>query len=147
MFSKILIASDGSCHALAAAKHAAALAKKFGSELTIVTVYNPAEMPASFMGVPGESINTATEPACYAAELQSEIEHDTGTVIDAEGLKFTCKRELGHPVDRIITVACNEDSDLIVMGCRGLSRWKSYLLGSVSDGVLHHAHCPVLIVR
>jgi nucleotide-binding universal stress UspA family protein len=147
MYSKILIATDGSDHAACAAQHAAAIAKKFNSEIVIVTVYNPTDVPAPFIGLPGASLATATESGSYVAELQEGIERETGQVFDAAGLKYTCRRELGHPVDRITTVARSESADLIVMGCRGLSQWKSYLMGSVSDGVLHHAHCPVLIVR
>src|SRR5262249_12494358 len=52
-----------------------------------------------------------------------------------------------HPVDAIIEVAQDIEADLIVLGSHGLSGWKALLLGSVSDGVLHHAPCPVLIVR
>lgn len=147
MFSKILIPSDGSEHAILAAKHAAAIAKKFGSELVIVSVYNPTDVPPPCVGVPGGSLTTATDMGSYVHELQQDVEHETGLVLESEGLKYTCRRELGHPVDRIITAAQAEKADLIVMGCRGLSQWKSYLLGSVSDGVLHHAHCPVMIVR
>jgi nucleotide-binding universal stress UspA family protein len=147
MFSKIVICSDGSDHAKLAAGHAAALAKKFGSELVVVSVYNPTDIPPPFIGVPGASLATATDMGSYVRELQQSVERETGQILEAAGLTYTCRRELGHPVDRIITVAEAEHADLIVMGCRGLSQWKSYLLGSVSDGVLHHAHCPVLIVR
>lgn len=147
MFAKILIASDGSEHAKCAAKYAATIAKRFGSQISIVTVFNPTDVTAPFIGVPGASLATATDPGSFAFELQQGIERETGQVLDAAGLTYTCRRELGHPVERIVAAAHSENADLIVMGCRGLSQWKSYLLGSVSDGVLHLAHCPVLIVR
>ena len=147
MFTKILVCSDGSDHAKMAAKHAAGIAKKFGSEIIIACVYNPTDVPPPFIGVPGASLSTATNMGSYVQELQQSVERETGAVLEQEGLAYSCRRELGHPVDRIISLAEAEHVDLIVMGCRGLSQWKSYLLGSISDGVLHHAHCPVLIVR
>lgn len=147
MFTKILVCSDGSEHALAAAGAAAEIAQKFGAEIVLLNVFNPAAVPAPFIGVPGASLLTATDMGCYAQELQQTVEKDTGRVFDEIGVPYICRRELGHPVDRIVAVAATIKADLIVMGTRGLGQWKSYLLGSISDGVLHHAHCPVLIIR
>jgi nucleotide-binding universal stress UspA family protein len=55
--------------------------------------------------------------------------------------------EEGHPAGIILEVAKKGSYDLIILGSRGLSRVAGFLLGSVSDAVAHHAHCPVLIVR
>ena len=44
-------------------------------------------------------------------------------------------------------VAADMDADLIVMGTRGMTEWKSMLLGGVANKVIHHSHCPVLLVR
>lgn len=147
MFSKILVCADGSENSIQAAHSAAEIAKKFGSNVIVVSVYNPTEVPPPFIGIPGASIATTVDMSSYVQELQQSVECETGRIFDAAGLAYSCRRELGHPVDRITRVAEAEHVDLIVMGCRGLTQWKSYLLGSVSDGVLHHAHCPVMIVR
>jgi nucleotide-binding universal stress UspA family protein len=50
-------------------------------------------------------------------------------------------------VEAIVTQAANKDVDLIVVGTRGLSGFRKLLLGSVSSGVVTHAHCSVLVVR
>jgi len=50
-------------------------------------------------------------------------------------------------VQGIVEFASNEKVDLIVIGTRGLSGFKRLLIGSVSSGVVAHAHCPVLVVR
>lgn len=147
MFNRILVCSDGSDHSLAAAHAAGELALKFGSQVVLLNVFNPAAVPAPFIGVPGASLLTATDMGCFAQEIQQTVERDTGRVLEEMGVPYTCRRELGHPVDRIVAVAATIKADLIIMGTRGLGQWKSYLLGSVSDGVLHHSHCPVLVVR
>ena len=51
------------------------------------------------------------------------------------------------PGEEILRAAADEKADLIVLGSRGLSQVKAFLLGSVSDKVSHHAKCPILIVR
>lgn len=147
MYTKILLCSDGSEHALSAARHAAELSKKFGSKLVLLNVFNPSAAPMNYIGVPGAALMTATNLGCYAEEIQEAVERDTGKILEKFGVEYVCRRELGHPVERIMAAAADEQVDLIVMGSRGLSEWKSFLLGSISDGVLHHAHCPVLVVR
>jgi nucleotide-binding universal stress UspA family protein len=147
MFTKILLCSDGSEHALAAAAATAELATKFNSEVVLVNVFNPAVAPIPFVGLPEAAIFAETNMGCYAEQVQSEVEKCTGKVLDAAHVAYRARRELGHPVDRIVSVAQDEKADLIVMGSRGMGAWQSYLLGSVSDGVIHHAHCPVLILK
>jgi len=145
MFSHILLASDGSDHALLAAKVAAEIVSKFGSKLTLLSVYTPPVVPAPMMEAP-EMVETTTILR-YAEELQDGVERRTGQVLEEAGGPYFCRREIGHPVDMIVNVAGREKADLIVMGSRGLGGLESFLLGSVSDRVLHHAHCPVLIVK
>ena len=147
MFSKILVCSDGSAKALQAAATAAEIARKFGSEVVLLSVYDPSLIPAATMGIPGGPLETAVDFGLYAAETQSAVEHETGSVFEKAGVPYRSRRELGHPVDRIVRSAEDEQADLIVMGSRGIGGFERLLLGSVSEGVLRHAHCPVLSVR
>ena len=147
MFSKMLMCSDGSEQALEAAAVAAEIARKFNSQLLLLSVYDPSVIPAATVGIPDGSLQTAVSAGCYAEEAQSGVEKATGQVLQEAGVTYITRRELGHPVDRIIRVAQDEQADLIVMGSRGLGGFKRLVLGSVSEGVLHHAPCPVLIVR
>ncbi len=148
MFSKILICTDGSENALAATRAGAEIALKFGAEVILLNVFNPTVVPPGFVGdIPGAELASPFDSERFAAEIQQGVEVRTGKVLDDAGVPYTSRSERGHPVDRTVTVAAEERVDLIVMGSRGLSGFKSFLLGSVSDGVLHHAHCPVLIVR
>ncbi len=147
MYKKILLATDGSTSALKAAKLAGAIAQKFDGEILMLQVFDPAVLPVPFAGVPDLPMFEGDDVGRYANEVQSEIEARTGRVLDEYGVHYTTKRELGQPVDRIVTVAKDEQPDMIVMGSRGWGAVKSRLLGSVSDGVLHHAHCPILIAR
>jgi nucleotide-binding universal stress UspA family protein len=147
MFSKILVCSDGSDKALEAAAVAAAIALKFGSQLILLNVYDPSVIPAATIGIPGGLLETTVSESCYAEEIQSGAERETGDVLHKAGAQFTARRELGHPVDRIVSTASDEKVDLIVIGSRGLGGFERLLLGSVSEGVLRHAPCPVLVVR
>ena len=147
MFTHILIASDGSEHAMRAAKYAAELSKKFDAKLTLITVLDPpAMLPSNVMEM--WSAVDITPLMEQAEKMQEAIEKHTQEVLAQEGITdLECVREVGHPVDMIINVAGREAVDLIVMGSRGLGGLQSFLLGSVSERVLHHAHCPILIVR
>ncbi len=143
MFEHITVAVDGSPHADLALTHALDLAKRYGSELTILAV------------APLVPIYVATaEPYVPTELVESEGKYYRG-VADAavaraqkEGLgKVTGVCLEGVIVDEILGFIERHPTELLVMGSRGLSTAKRLLLGSVSEAVLHHVGCPVLIVR
>jgi nucleotide-binding universal stress UspA family protein len=84
-----------------------------------------------------------------------DITRDTGNKILAEGrrrvgnegIKVQTILEEGHVVQEIVRVSKEGKFDLIIMGARGVSHIKEMLMGSVTDGVMHHVTCPVLIIR
>ncbi|MCC7119014.1 MAG: universal stress protein [Anaerolineales bacterium] len=140
MFEKLLLAVDGSEHALHATRKAAELARRMGSrELCIVVAF---ESIPPYLGEPNLqfAINTRKE---YAEELLATTKKEIGDIsceIHTEVME-------GDPAQIIIELATSRKSDLIIMGSRGLGRLAGLVLGSVSQKVVSHAPCPVLIVR
>jgi len=141
--TKILLATDGSEEAQLAATTAADLAEKTNSELHLITVgpdlplYELPEHPAEFEDVLRENRREAKE---MLEQQTKRIEESGGTV------KETHLRE-GRVEEEIVEVAEELGAGLIVMGSRGHGRLSRALMGSVSDAVVRHAHCPVTIVR
>jgi nucleotide-binding universal stress UspA family protein len=139
----ILLATDGSEEAQLAAATAADLAEKTNSELHVLTVgpdyplYELPEHPAEFQDVVSENRREAKE---VLEQQAKRIEESGGTV------RETYLRE-GRAAEEIVEVAEEIGAGLIVMGSRGHGRLRRALLGSVSDAVVRHAHCPVTIVR
>jgi nucleotide-binding universal stress UspA family protein len=139
----ILLATDGSEEAQLAATTAADLAQKTNSELHVLTVgpdyplYELPEHPADFEDVVSENRREAKE---MLEQQAKRIEESGGTI------KETYIRE-GRAAEEIVEVAEEIGAGLIVMGSRGHGRLRRALLGSVSDAVVRHAHCPVTIVR
>ncbi len=145
MFQHILLAVDGSEHGMLAAKAAGEIAKKFDSKLTFLTVFDP---PQVYPVTPLDTMLDFPEKLItIGEEAQEAVERNTGKVLEESGIPYNSLRAIGHPADQIIQTAKQENVDLIVMGSRGLGGWQSLFLGSISDSVLHHAHCPVLIIR
>ncbi|MCC6259981.1 MAG: universal stress protein [Anaerolineales bacterium] len=140
MFEKLLLAVDGSEHALHATRKAAELARRMGSrELCLVIAY---EMIPPYLGEPNLqfAINNRKN---YAEEIRAGALKEIGDVpceIHTEVVE-------GDPAEIIINLATSRKSDLIVMGSRGLGRLAGLVLGSTSQKVVSHAPCPVLIVR
>lgn len=142
-FHRITVAIDGSPIAEAALECAVDLAHRYGSDLVIISV-------APIIPV---YINT-TEPYVAAGVPPSEIGHHQQIVeaavkrAEAAGVSsVTGVSYEGVVVDEILTHLDEHPTDLLVLGSRGLSTAKRLLLGSVSDAVVHHAPCPVLVVR
>lgn len=140
MFGKILLAVDGSERALHAARVAADLARAMKSkELRIVVSY---ESIPPYLGEP----NMQYAIDARMKDAQSVLEK---AIKEAGKIPGEVHSELleGSPAETIIEVAATRQSDLIVMGSRGLGRLAGLVLGSNSQKVVSHAHCPVLIVR
>ena len=140
MFDQILLAVDGSEHALRAAQVAGDLVRSIkAKELRIVIAYEP--VPA-YLGEPNLS-NTISARVTESQATLQEAENAVGEIpaeIHSELIE-------GQIADAIIDVAKTRNCDLIVMGSRGLGRLAGALLGSNSQKVLSEAPCPVLIVR
>ena len=140
MFESILLAVDGSEHALHAAKVAGDLARMLNAgKLRIVVAF--AHIP-SYLGEP--NMQAAIDARLFESVeiLRAALE----AVGEIPGELHTEMIE-GSPAEAIIDVAETRKSDLIVMGSRGLSSLAGLLVGSTSNKVVDHASCPVLIVR
>ena len=145
MPTKILLATDGSEEATLAASTAADIAQKTESELHVVhvrgvSVYIDPSTETTRV-VHGAAEETARREAQETLDAQVEQ-------IEAAGGKVAQTYvRLGRPVEEIVILADEIDAGLVVVGSRGLGGIRRLLLGSVSDGVVRHAHCPVLVVR
>jgi nucleotide-binding universal stress UspA family protein len=142
--TRILLATDGSEEAALAARSATGIAAKTGSELHVVTVgpeYPYYELPdytARFEEVFQAQKREAQE---VLDEQVREIEESGGTVEEAH---LTMS---GRPDRAIVDQGERLSVGLIVVGSRGRGGIRRALMGSVSDSVVRHAHCPVLVVR
>jgi len=140
-FRSILVADDMLEDSQAALHEAVALAKLARSKLTIVTVISVVS-PSFGVPVPmGDSFELILDAARKRLEaVKARLLSEGVPEVEVALLQ-------GDPVDRVVQFANQEAPDLIVVGSRGLSATGRFLLGSVSDGILHHAHCAVLVVR
>lgn len=154
MFNKILVPLDGSEHSLKALDIAIKIAKRFDGKITLIHVYSvsvrPVIVPEPSTLTPGIPIMAPTEYSKVA-----EVVREAGVRILAQGKERakaedveaeTMLRE-GHVVHEIVKAAEEGRFDLIVMGARGISKIKELILGSVSDGVIRNAPCPVLVTK
>jgi len=143
---KILLATDGSEEAANAARMAAALSEKTGSELHVVYV-EPLPHPYAL-----------SEATIYYPEMRDEVRQTANQeareklAAEVEKIEATCgvagsHARIGHPDAEISRLAEEIGACLIVIGSRGLGPVRRLLLGSVSSSVVRHAHGPVLVVR
>ena len=142
--TRILVATDGSEGAQLASDTAATLAASTGSELSVVCVgpglplYEPPDYPARFE----ETVAAQKQVAQGVLDTEVKRLEDAGAAV-AEARLETDDR----PDRAIVRLAEDLDADLIVVGSRGLGGLRGALMGSVSSSVVHHAHCPVMVVR
>jgi nucleotide-binding universal stress UspA family protein len=146
--TKILVATDGSEEAKLALSTAADLAKSTNSELHIAYVFPTAvqrPFPNPITARPAEVLEHELEEAMNQA--QSFLDREVGQVKD-EGVEVADTHlTRGRPDTELVHLSEEVDAGLIVMGSRGLGGVRRALMGSVSDSVVRHAHCPVLVVR
>ena len=153
MFEKILVPLDGSEQSLKALDVAVEVAVKFGGQLTLIHVYSVGGIvgylpePSATVGVPVMSASDISKLAESAREAGKKILDEGKKRIKASGVDVHTLLEEGHAVHEIVRAAKEGKFELIVMGARGLSHIRELLLGGVSDAIMHHAVCPVLIVK
>jgi nucleotide-binding universal stress UspA family protein len=140
-----VVGTDGSETATEAVRQAIELARLSGGKLSIVAAFEPipqtrireeqAELPGdvSYAVGPREDVNVALEAAHGMAKR--------------EGVEAQPYPREGDPADAILDVAEETNADLIVVGNKGMTGAKRFLLGSVPNKVSHHAPCGVYIVR
>ena len=145
MFERIVVGTDGSDTATEAVTQAIELAKVAGAKLDIVAAFEPVsstrlreekgEAPGdvAYAVNPREDVNVILEGAAGMAKQQ--------------GVDTTPYPREGDPADAILDVAEETGADLIVVGNKGMTGAKRFLLGSVPNKVSHHAPCGVYIVR
>ncbi|MCW2981004.1 MAG: UspA domain protein [Solirubrobacterales bacterium] len=142
-FKQIVAGTDGSETAAVALRRAIALASSDGAMLTVVSAY-------------------ARSPVHVAQEDQvpRDVRHEVGAREDVNMILATATSEArragvevktaavrGGAAEAILDLAGRVDADLIVVGSKGMSGTRRYLLGSVPNSVSHHAHCSVMIVH
>jgi nucleotide-binding universal stress UspA family protein len=134
----ILLATDGSPDATLAAQSAVELCERTGSELHVVHVGEY---------LPTYYAYTEEEPTELQHNAQQLLEEQTQRIEAAGGQVAQAHLLLGHPAEQIVNLSEELGVGVIVLGSRGLSALRRAVLGSVSESVVRHAHCPVFVVR
>jgi len=145
LFNRIVVGTDGSDTAAEAVRQAVELAKATGASLEIVSAFEPVpsdrlreesgEVPGdvAYAVGPTEDVNVVLESAAGPARN--------------DGVEVNTQAREGDPADAILDVAEEINADLIVVGNKGMTGAKRFLLGSVPNKISHHAPCSVLIIR
>jgi nucleotide-binding universal stress UspA family protein len=145
MFDSMVVGTDGSETAKEAVRQAADLAKRLGSTVHVVSAYEPVpegRLREERTQVPDDlqwMVNPREDVSATLAEAAEGLK-EQGVAVE------THARE-GDPADAILDVAEEEGADLIVVGNKGMTGAKRFLLGSVPNKVSHHAPCSVMIIR
>ncbi len=145
MFTSIVVGTDGSDTAGKAVQAATDLARQVGASLSVVSAYEPVSnqrLREEKREVPKDlewMVNPREDVEATLKEAAEQIE-ETGVKVE------TFARE-GDAADAILDVAEETHADLIVVGNKGMTGAKRFLLGSVPNKVSHHAPCSVLIIR
>ena len=149
--TKVLLATDGSKEAELAARTAADLAQKTSSELHVVHVFGiaPVGTPVYLEAtdLQGEALEEEAEERISEQRAREVLEVEVEKVRSAWGTVVEAHLIEGRIAPQIVALAEQIGAGLIVMGARGVGGIRRALTGSVSDSVVRHAHCPVLVVR
>lgn len=145
MFKSIVVGTDGSETAHEAVRQAVELAGSVGAKVELVSAYEP---------VPEQRLREERREAPEDLQWAINPREDVDTTLEAAaqvakkaGVTVNVYARQGDPADAILDVAEEQEADLIVVGNKGMTGAKRFLLGSVPNKVSHHAPCSVLIIR
>jgi nucleotide-binding universal stress UspA family protein len=145
MFRGIVVGTDGSDTATEAVRQATELARIHGARVHVVSAYEPTG-----------SARLREERSSVPADMQwmvnprEDVERalvDAAAGMKDAGVECSTYARQGDPADAILDVAEEQRADLIIVGNKGMTGAKRFLLGSVPNKVSHHAPCTVMIIR
>jgi len=145
MFKSIVVGTDGSDTANQAVRQAVELALAVGASIDLVSAYAP--VPAQRLS---EERRQAPEDLQWAITPREDVDATLAAAAEIArqaGVDVEVFPRQGDPADAILDVAEERDADLIIVGNKGMTGAKRFLLGSVPNKVSHHAPCSVLIIR
>lgn len=142
MIKHILFPNDGSDNSQKALQYVKEVALKFGAKVTVATIYESPLLNGIEI-VP----YTFSELEKSIREIAEDILEKAHKDLNESGIPCDTRLEQGDPGKVVVELCENNDFDLIVMGSRGLGTVKSFLLGSVSNYVLHHTNCPMMLIK
>lgn len=142
MFKKILLPIENPTTCKIAMEYALDLAQKYQSEIVI---FNAQEIAPAFLWADEPIIinNYDYNPEKLAQQIVTEAHH----FFESHGIQCQLRTAIGDAAFGILETAESESCDLIVMCTHGMKALKRFLLGSVTNKVIHHASIPVLVVR
>jgi nucleotide-binding universal stress UspA family protein len=145
MFRSIVVGTDGSETAGKAVEAAVKLAQLCDAPLHVVSAYEPVPR-----GRLREEARQAPEDTQWMINPREDVDatlSESADKVREAGVQVETFAREGDPADAILDVAEEHDADLIVVGNKGMTGAKRFLLGSVPNRVSHHAPCSVLIIR
>ncbi len=145
MFKSIVVGTDGSDTATQAVRQAVSLAGALGSKLEIVSAYEPVSGQRL-----AEERREAPEDLQWAINPREDVDatlQAAAAIAKEAGVSVDIYPRQGDPADAILDVAEEREADLVIVGNKGMTGAKRFLLGSVPNKVSHHAPCSVLIIR
>jgi nucleotide-binding universal stress UspA family protein len=145
MFSSIVVGTDGSETATRAIREAVGLASALGATLDLVSAYTPDSQRRA--RVEGEDPSAGPPGRTGTPREVEEALADAAGLAREAGVEVNTHARAGDPADVILDVAEAQQADLVIIGNKGMTGTKRFLLGSVPNKISHHAPCSVLIVQ
>ena len=145
MFGSIVVGTDGSETAGEAVRQATDLAKAVGAQVHVVSAFEPIgnqRLREERTQVPDDMQWMVNEREDVEATLKNAADQ-----IKEAGINVETYSRQGDPADAILDVAEEQHADLIIVGNKGMTGAKRFLLGSVPNKISHHAPCSVMIIR
>jgi nucleotide-binding universal stress UspA family protein len=145
VFGSMVVGTDGSETAGEAVRQATELAVRLGAVVHLVSAYEPVperRLQEERRHVPGDLQWMVHARADVAATLERAAEE-----LAKAGVEVKVHAREGDPADAILDVAEEQGADLILVGNKGMTGAKRFLLGSVPNKISHHAPCSVMIIR
>lgn len=141
MFTKILVPVDGSDNSYKALEAALVLSEKLGSNISVVNVME--QVPITHI----ESEKLLSELLEAYKKENQEILSKCSDIARQKGIAIKTVLLQGNPAPVILDYSKKENFDLVIMGSRGMGKFKELILGSVSSKIVHHSPCAIMIIK